>query len=113
MENFILNMLGPLSLADYVAGMIFALLGVIISLRLDANTRDRLSPRTPSKFSWRFLILDNLQRLITGFIITFVSFRFAPEILKTDFSMFAAFMVGFAFDKIIELIKRAENLARK
>lgn len=113
MENFISNILGPLSLADYAAGMIFAMLGAIISLRLQANTRDRLSENTPFKFSWRFLFLDNLQRLIFGFITTFIAFRFAPEILKTDLSMFVAFLVGFAFDKVLELIKKAENLARK
>lgn len=113
MENFIDNLLGPLSIADYAAGMIFAMLGAIISLRLQANTRDKLSDNTPFKFSWAFLFHDNLQRLIFGFIITFVTFRFAPQILKTDFSMFIAFLVGFAFDKVLELIKKAENLARK
>lgn len=113
MENFINNLLGPLSIADYAAGMIFAVLGAIISLRLQANTRDKLSEETPFKFSWGFLLQDNLQRLVTGFVITFVVFRFAPEILQTDFSMFIALMVGFAFDKLLELIKKAENLARK
>lgn len=107
------NILGSLSLADYAAGMIFAMLGAIISLRLQANTRNRLSENTPFKFSWRFLFLDNLQRLIFGFIVVFITFRFAPQILKTDFSMFIAFLVGFAFDKVLELIKKAENLARK
>jgi len=113
MQNFLSQLLGSIAAWEYAAGFVFALIGAILSLRLHARTRDKYSDNTPQKFSWRFLVQDNLQRLFTGFLITFVAFRFAPELLNQDFSMFLAFVIGFANDQVAGLIGKIELKARK
>ncbi|MBC7616984.1 MAG: hypothetical protein H7202_13035 [Pedobacter sp.] len=116
MENFIKefseNLLGNLSLAVWASGMVLALIGAILSLRLAAKKRDKLSDNTPYQFSWKFMLQDNAQRLFTGFLITFAAFRFAPEILHQDFSMFLAFLVGLCSDQVAALISKLEIGAR-
>lgn len=112
MQNFIEHLLGTLSVSDYAAGMTFALIGALLSLRLHARNRDKFSGNTPYKFSWKFLLHDNAQRLFTGFLVSFIAFRFAPEIMNTDFSMFLAFLVGFLNDQVAGLISKLELKAR-
>lgn len=112
MEEFTQNMLGDLSIAGYASGMLMALVGAILMLRINAQNRDKLSENTPYKFSWSFLVQDNLQRLITGFFLTYVTFRFAPQILQNDFSMFTAFLTGAFSDQVAKMISKLEFKAR-
>jgi hypothetical protein len=112
-QEFIQNLLGSLSPAKYAAGFVFALISAIISLRLHAKNRDKSSFNTPVKFSWRFMIQDNAQRLFTGFLITFSAFRFAPQILNQEYSMFLAFVVGLINDQVAWLISKIQLKARK
>jgi hypothetical protein len=116
MEDFInefkLNMLGPLSLASYASGFLFAAIGAIILLRIKALKRDKLSDSTPYKFSWWFMIRDNIQKLLNGLLLTYVVFRFAPEILNQDFSMFLALLVGLSSTQIAGWFAKFEIGAR-
>jgi len=107
------NMLGDLTIAGYASGMIMALVGAILMLRINAKKRDISSESTPYKFSWSFLVQDNLQRLITGFLLTYAAFRFAPQILQNDFSMFTAFLTGACFDQVAKLISKLQLKARE
>ena len=113
MQKFITHLLGSIDLYSYAAGFIFAAIGALLSLLLHARTRDKDSPNTPEQFSWKFLLHDNLQRLFTGFLITFVAFRFAPELLQQNFSMFLAFLVGFLNDQVAGIISKIQFYARK
>ncbi len=117
MEQFLIefkhNLLGDLTLASWAAGMVLALFGALLGLRLAANKRDVMSSNTPVKFNWLFLLQDNAQRLFTGFLVTVAAFRFAPEILHQDFSMFLAFLVGLLSDQVASLITKLELGARK
>ena len=112
MEEFIKQITGGIAPINYAAGFVFALIGAIISLRLHAKKRDKMSDSTPYKFSFVFMLQDNMQRLLTGFLFTFIAFRFAPEILQQDFSMFLAFLVGLLNDRVAGLISKLELNAR-
>lgn len=113
MDNFLSQLLGTISISDYMAGFVFALIGAIISLRLEARNRDKDSPNTPAQFKWSFMLQDNAQRLFTGFLITFICFRLAPQLLKQEFSMLLAFTVGACNDQVGGLIDKLQLLARK
>lgn len=113
MNDFLSQFLGTTNVPTYLAGFALALIGALISLRLHASTRDRRSGSTPVRFSIGFFLLDNLNRLFTGFLITFVAFRFTNEFLGVDFTMWAAFLIGLLNDRVAGLIGKLELMARK
>jgi hypothetical protein len=113
MKEFLNQLTGGIEPFNYAAGFVFALIGAILSLRIHAQKRDKQSPNTPFNFSFKFMIKDNLNRLLTGFLFTFIAFRFAPEILQQDFSMFLAFLVGLLNDRVAGIISKLELSARK
>lgn len=117
MENFwnelTHHLLGDYSLALYAAGFIFTAIGALISLRLHAAKRDKLSPNTPYKFSWTFMIQDNILRLISGCLMVFAVFRFAPDLLKQDLSMLLALLLGLVSDNLVYIFQKIQDGARK
>lgn len=113
MEIFLSHLLGTTNIPTYLAGFILAGIGALISLRVHANSRDKSSLNTPKEFSWRFLVLDNITRLFTGFLITFIAFRFTNEFLGTTFTMWTAFLIGLLFDQVAGILGKIESIARK
>lgn len=107
------NLLGTPSVAEYAAAMVLALIGALLSRKMDALKRDPLSPNTPRKFSWAFLIIDNLQKLLNGFLLTFVFLRFSVELLGMDFTMYSALLLGLFSDRLAAMIANIEFKARK
>lgn len=117
MENFKIefvdHLFGGISFATYIVAFLFTAIGAVISLRLHAEKRDKLSPNTPVKFSWTFLIQDNMLRLISGLLMVFILFRFAPQLLKTDLSMLFAVLLGLCSDNLVFLFQKIQDKARE
>lgn len=109
MEEFKQLILGYVSIAYYMAAEFFALLALILSLYLHSKKRDPQAASTPVKFSWLFLIWDNLKRIVVGQIAFFLIFRFATEIIGRELNMWIAvgvgFFLSFGLDKAIQFIK--------
>lgn len=101
--------LGPVSVAYYVAAEFFALIALTLSLYLQAQKRDPNSASTPIKFSWLFLIWDNFKRIVIGQMVLFLIFRFASELMGRQLNMWVAVGVGFGLsfgiDKAIQYLK--------
>lgn len=112
MDKFLTQLLGSTDLPTYAAAMLLALLGAILELRIKATKRDASSPATPVKFSFWFMVQDNLQQLFTGFLITFVALRFSNELLGQQLTMWLAFMIGLLNGNIAGLIQKLEFKAR-
>lgn len=112
-DEFLGHFLGDLSLATYAAALAMAFLGNIISIRLHAEKRDKLATDTPYKFSWGFLLQDNLLRLISGLIMGFVIFRFFPFALGEDLIMLWAAALGLASDNLVYFFEKLQSKARK
>lgn len=114
MHEFKQLILGPASIAYYAAAEFFALLALIVSLWMHSKTRNPDSPDTPKNFSWSFLIMDNVKRIVVGQIALFLVFRFASEVLGHELNMYMAVGVGFGFsfglDKFIQFLKDKAGL---
>lgn len=113
MEKFLAHFLGTTDIPTYLAAFALALVGGILILRLKARKRDPLSRETPYKFSWSFLIRDNLQQVFTGMLITFVLIRFASVFFEGSDLMWIGFLSGLCGGKAGELIEKLELGARK
>lgn len=86
----------------FVAGFIMAICGLIFSLVLSATDRNPLSPRTPEKFNFWFMIRDNIKRFFLSTTATifaiFFSLRFMEFFIGQKFAMIWCFVIGFGID---------------
>lgn len=114
MEEFKTLLLGPVSVAYYMAAEVFAVMAIILSLYASSKKRDPDSSSTPYKFSWLFLIWDNLKRIVVGQIALFLIFRFASEFIGRALNMWMSVGIGFfvtiGLDQLIGFIKEKSSI---
>ena len=91
---------GGKELSYYLAGFFFAFLGIMLSLYQSSRNRDRLSPNTPLKFSWLFLVWDNLKRAVVTLIVMFILFR-VLDLSYVPLMIGVGIGVSVALDRII------------
>lgn len=113
MNKFLTQFLGTTDVPTYLAAFALALIGGVLILRLKARKRNPLSSETPFKFSWSFLIMDNLQQLFTGMLITFVLIRFASVFFAGFDLMWIGFLSGLCGNAAGGMIEKLELGARK
>ena len=107
MEKFLTELLGTTDLATYLASFIFALIGAIIMTYYRLSKRNKHSRKSPTNFCIKFFVRDNVGRFIIGFLITFLVFRFAEELMGKPLNMWMALCAG-AFND--EVAKRFINM---
>lgn len=113
MKEFVNTFLGqPAGGNDFWVAFSWALVGAVLSLLLNVATRNPSTPNSPLKFSWVHLVADNFLRLVTTIILIVVFLRFLPDLTGIQLSPFAAFGVGFAWDKLAALLKNKGLLGR-
>lgn len=113
MEKFLTLLLGTNDFPTYLAAFAFALIGAVISLRIKAIRRDKLSDTTPYRFSWRFLFQDNLLQFITGTLLTFLAFRFTNEFFGKELTMWLAVLIGALNNEVAGIFEKFQLNARK
>lgn len=104
------KLIGSVDPQTFFASFLFALIGVALSLLLQTTKRDVRSDNTPFAFSWKFLLKDNIRRIIAGILIIYVAIRFYPDWFGEPMTDFLALGVGLAIDKVAEIIKNRTNL---
>lgn len=113
MEELIKHLFGEQNWAWWVAVLIWAFIGCLLNLYFYAvNTRNKYSSETPNQFSIGFLMWDNIQRLVIGFILSFICIRFSMELLGTEVTIYIGFVYGLGSDKLAGLLSKAEMAAR-
>lgn len=105
MNNLFTHLLGTTDIAKFVACVLFALVGVVISLLVHATNRDKNSMKTPYHFSFTFLIADNWQRILLNLLLILVTIRFCKEITGMELNMFVSLIIGVGFDKLAEFLR--------
>ena len=98
------------TIEQFVVSLVFALIGVIISLLIHASNRDKDSVRTPYKWSWLFLFSDNAKRLLLNLILIIIALRFYPELFGKEITQWSSLLLGVSFDKIAELLRNKNIL---
>jgi hypothetical protein len=90
----------------------FLAIGYIIYGYNEATLRDKLSPKTPKKWKWRFWIKDNWRRYLVTFLSTYVFFRFYVQFVGHELTYFEALMMGLIGDGIGATAKKRINLVK-
>lgn len=98
------NLMGKYPASFYITYFIFVMLGIIVSLRIQALNRDKLSDSTPIKFSWRFLLQDNLKQWIGSLVFVFLSIRIGADAWGVVPTYVSAVIMGLSFDYSLSFI---------
>jgi hypothetical protein len=108
------DFLGDMSIGRFISTMIFAGIGGTLSLTMySIATRDKCSPRTPYKWSFLFMIGDNIQRVIGGVTLVFVFVRFAPDLIGLKATPLTGLIIGISFDNLGEILRRFRVIDKK
>lgn len=113
MKEFISKILGDIPAIDFMVLWFFALVGVAIRLLIDVQGRDKLSFRTPYRFSWNWLWLDNARRILATVLLIFVSLRFCEEVFGVAISPWIAVLIGLISDRLAGYLKDKNILGQK
>ena len=99
-SEILTQLLGSDNYEMVLVGFIFALLGAFLNWLISYRKRDK--ERNPVKFSFKYLLVDNIRRMIATFILIAIVMRFSDEVLGMEYSLYASFIVGFVSDKLGE-----------
>lgn len=87
----------------YLASFFFAVIAVLISMYIHSRRRDKSSPNTPYRFSWFFLIWDNIKRAFVGLLVTFLLLRFMGP-ASMEWAVAISFFVAGSLDTAIAFV---------
>jgi len=113
MENFLNFVLGTTDVPTYLAGLLFALIGVIFYFKGKVKNRDKHSANTPYKFSWLFFTQDNIADIIVSLLGIFLVLRFSVEYAGVQVTMFYSFLIGLGLPKTIAKLYEFQAKAQK
>jgi uncharacterized membrane protein len=97
---------GGTSAAYVVAAFFFVLLGALINVLYDAQTRVRRSEDVPELWCWKFFWRDNRQRFFLNFLMALVVIRFWTEFTGHPLSLGYCFLTGLVFDAMFVVYKK-------
>lgn len=103
-QTFTENMLGKLTFITFISGLLFAGIGILITLLVHSLTRDKESERTPVKYSFTFMLYDNWKRILLVFLCVLVTIRFFEDLTPWKFNMLFALAVGGSYDGLAAIL---------
>lgn len=101
--------LGDIDPALFGASLVYACLGILLTLLLGTTVRDVHSEFSPDHFSWKYLWNDNTKRLLANFICVPLTLRFMPEVLGVELTVWKGLIVGLTWDTLFLIIKQKTN----
>jgi hypothetical protein len=113
MQKFITLITGTTDTPTYMAGLLFALIGLAFHFKAKVAKRNTISNNTPYGFSWLFFTQDNLAELIFSVLTILLALRFSVEYAGIQITMFYALGIGLALPRFIAFISKIQGKARK
>jgi hypothetical protein len=100
MQEFKEAIFGAYTYGQLFGFMWFILIGYLYNYLDETSGRDKTSPRTPIKWSWRFWFFDNWRRYLMSILATYIFFRFYVEFTGHEITYFECAMIGIVGDNI-------------
>lgn len=120
MEDFKEILLNGMSVGEFSAYMVLALIGASISFAFKVRKRFESNNGKPIEWSWRFFLLDNVHKMILTPIVVYVWARFGHDltgVLPENWYMFGlAFyiLIGLFMDHVVTWgIKKVKGFESK
>lgn len=112
LETYLSELLGNRSVAVWLVCFTFIIIGVLLSLIVSAKERNKDSPNTPYKFSFKFLVHDNILRILGSVLIAFTVIRFGEDMVGAHIGYFGSLLMGLCFDQLVKFIAEWQKKAR-
>ena len=125
MENTYTYLLGFVSLKLFLTMLLFAALGIVVSLLIDSQKRNQNSSNTPRKFNWLFLLKDNWKTIALTAIIVILTIRFGTNFFPDQFKagdlvdpsgvekwLFGSLLIGLGFNQLIQVWKKRSDFLK-
>lgn len=114
MKTQVLNdLLGNLSLVNYVVGYIFVFIALILKWTWQTNDSIKNNKKTPEDWSWDFWWRDNAKpkilSAVQAVLVVFIVFRFSADYFNTVFTYAFALLVGLTLDHWVNNIKKMKT----
>lgn len=109
--DFFHYLLGDVPIGALYAFIIWALIAATISLLVNVINRDPASAATPVKTNWKFMLLDNLLRLIVNVLAIPVFIRVALLFFDLKYMFVVAIVIGVCVDRLALRLKNLGLLA--
>lgn len=94
MNKFLNLILGTTDVPTYMAGLLFALIGLAFYYRSKVKKRNAESAATPNQFSFKFFLRDNLSELIFSILGIILLMRFSVEYNGAEVTMIYSVGLG-------------------
>ena len=104
--KFLDLLLGGIEPMMFLVFIIYAYLGLVLSIVVDVIKRKPESPKSPVKFSLKYLWTDNKERIIVSVILIPVLVVIFSFFTGKEINLANAFLIGWAGDEISNILKR-------
>jgi hypothetical protein len=113
LKTILEQLLGTTDLSAYLAWFLLTFIGAFTAILIRAKFKYKYSDDTPYRWSWSFLLQDNLLNLTIGFFIALTFFRFSNLVLKIEPNIWLASSIGFISNEVALLFVKFSFTARK
>jgi hypothetical protein len=107
MNKYILGGMDP---GLFMASLLFAMVGVLITLLIGSTMREPDSKFSPKKFSFTYMLYDNAKRILLNLLLILISLRFMTEITGWDLSVWKGFIIGISYDSLLMIVKQKTSI---
>ncbi|WP_281225934.1 hypothetical protein [Flavobacterium aquiphilum] len=113
MKTVLEQLSGATNLLVFLTWFLLAFIGAFIAVIIRAKFNYKYNTDTPYRWSWSFLLQDNLVNLTIGFFISLIFFRFTSQFLQANLNIWLAFILGGASNELALQFVKFSLSARK
>jgi len=106
LNELIFHLTGGNSVAFGLAAFVFVLLGALINVLYDVQTRNAYNLDAPVTWDWRFFWRNNRSRFVLNFLMAMSVVRFFSEWTDRPLSMGYCFLTGLVFDAMFVVYRK-------
>lgn len=106
MGEFFTIIFGDYTAVQMLGFLWFFVIGYLVYGYIETSGRDVQGSRTPTKWSWKFWLRDNLKRYATTLLVSYVFFRFYSQMSGHPFGNIDAITLGLLGDGAAAVMKK-------
>lgn len=103
--DFTKILLGNGPLGFFFGFVVIAIICAFVSLLIEVNSRDIKSTNTPEEFSYKFMLVHNLLRILANILLIPIFIRISYEWIPMPWMLLVAVGIGAGSDRLGLLLK--------
>tara|TARA_Y100000034_G_scaffold29728_1_gene36142 strand:+ start:20837 stop:21265 length:429 start_codon:yes stop_codon:yes gene_type:complete len=108
LQDLLIKILGTEDFEMILAGLIFAMVGAILSILIDSS-KHKIENRGKGLFRAFVIIRYNIRRLLIAVLTIIVFMRFSDHLIGAKLTVWVGFVIGFISEKLSEYLKKLKD----